>query len=420
MPCAFTGDHAMHHDHVESVTQRITVEEIARRLGVSRELVQRLIDAGVLELGADGRLDPGDVHRVRLLAGFESAGIPLEALIAADRAGRISLRYYDELHPPPAGLSGRTYAEFATSLGAGAGHLAGLFAAFGVAEPAADTLLDVETETLVRDLVEIVEAIGRPELALRAIRMFGDSARRATDGALATYGEAVAQSGLDLVGLPVEEVFRTVLQPWARFAQTSARIASWLASRHLTRAIDAYSVAQTEEILEADGFVAPRPARPPAIAFVDVTGFTELTEERGDEAAAAVALRLGELATDAVRAHGGRLVKVLGDGVLLRFDELAGAVVATLELMDAMPAAGLPTGHAGIASGYVIDRDNDVYGRTVNLAARIGDAAADGELLLTRTDAAALPTDLPYRIEALRSVGLQGVGIVEVAAVRRR
>jgi adenylate cyclase len=404
---------------VDPVTDRISGEEIARRLGVSADLIHRLIEAGVLEPDAEGKLDPGDVHRVRLLAGFDQAGIPLDALIAADRAGRISLRYYDELHPAPTPLSGRTYAEFATSAGAAAAHLPGLFAAFGLAEPPADTMLDVDTEALVRELLEIIEAVGRPDLGLRAVRVFGEGARRATDGALAVYGEAVRRSELDVAGLPVDEVYRSVLWPWARFSQQSARLASWLASRHLTRAIDAYSVTQTEEILEANGFVPPRPVHPPAIAFVDLTGFTRLTEERGDEAAAAIALRLGELASDAVRRHDGRLVKVLGDGVLLRFDNLAGAVDGVLDLLEAMPAAGLPTGHAGIAAGYVIDRDNDVFGRTVNLAARIGDAAADGMLLLPSSDADALPEESGYLQDHVDAAALQGIGVVELVAVRR-
>jgi adenylate cyclase len=404
---------------VDAVTDRITVEEIARRLGVPLDLVQRLIEAGVLGLDSQGRLDPGDVHRVRLLSGFDQAGIPLEALLAADRAGRISLRYYDELHPAPAPLSGRTYAEFAAGVGDAAANLPGLFAAFGIAEPAADTALDVQTESLVRELLDVIEAVGQPDLGLRAVRMFGEAARRATDGALAAYGEAVQRSEVDIAGLPVDEVYRSVLWPWARFSQQSARLAAWLASRHLTRAIDAYSVTQTEEILEADGFVPPRPVHPPAIAFVDLTGFTRLTEERGDETAAGIALRLGEVATDAVGGRGGRLVKLLGDGVLIRFNDLAGAVEGVLDLLEALPRAGLPTGHAGIAAGYVIDRDNDVFGRTVNLAARIGDAAADGVLLLPRADADALPEGSSYRRDPMDAAVLQGIGIVELVAVRR-
>ena len=157
---------------------------------------------------------------------------------------------------------------------------------------------------------------------------------------------------------------------------------------------------------------------PPAVAFVDLTGFTRLTEERGDEAAAALALRLGDLTMDTARIHGGRVVKLLGDGVLIRFDDATTAVDATLELLAAMPGAGLPTGHAGVASGPLIVRDGDVFGRTVNLAARISDAAPDGRLWVTADVAAALPDG---RFVAGEATGrrLQGIGAVSLVDVVR-
>lgn len=398
---------------------RVDVDEISRRLGVPVEEIDRLVSAGVLDTDADGLLDPGDIHRVRLLSGFEDAGIPLDALIAADRAGRISLRYYDQLHALPAPLTGRTYAEFAAGSGGRAKHLPGLFAAFGLAEPAASTALDFETETLLEAMLEIIEATQTTDLALRAVRLWGEGARRSADGALATYGDAVQRYGGDTAALPADEVFQDLLEPWARLARTVAPLASWLASHHLTRAIDEYSVTQTEQILAADGFVAPRPARPPAIAFVDLTGFTQLTQERGDETAAAIALRLGEVAADAVRGHGGRLVKLLGDGVLLRFDDLALAVDGVLDLLDALPASALPTGHAGIAAGYVIERDNDVFGRTVNLASRIADTAPDGRLYLTRAEAGALGEMGRYETLPVEPASLHGIGTVDLVEVRR-
>jgi adenylate cyclase len=401
------------------VPDRVTADELARRLGLPVERIDRLAELGVLERDGDGRFDPGDAHRVRLLAGFEEAGVPLEALIAADAAGRISLRYYDQLHPPPAPLSGRSYAAFAASLGDRAALLPRLFAAIGLAEPGAEAELDVEDESLIGALLEIVDAIGQPDLALRALRLYGEGARRAADGALGVYGEAVERSTEAVRGLPIDAVFESVLWPWARFARRSADLASWLSRHHLTRAIDEYSVDQTEAILEEDGFVAPRPARPPAIAFVDLTGFTRLTEERGDDAAAAVALRLDEIAAATVRPHGGRVVKLLGDGVLLRFDDLEAAVEATLDLLGGLPAAGLPGGHAGIAAGSLIVRDNDVFGRTVNLAARIGDAATDGQLLLTRADADTLTPEPGRAVTAVAPVTLQGIGVVEVVSVVR-
>src|SRR6185503_18546534 len=97
---------------------RLSTGDLALRLGVGRERVAELADAGAIEADEDGRFDTGDVHRVRLLLAFETAGVPIEALLQASRAGRISLRYYDKLHPPPGPLSGRSYAEFGASLGA--------------------------------------------------------------------------------------------------------------------------------------------------------------------------------------------------------------------------------------------------------------------------------------------------------------
>ena len=110
----------------------------------------------------------------------------------------------------------------------------------------------------------------------------------------------------------------------------------WLSARHLTRAIDEYSVSETERILEEAGYVAARLEAPPAVAFIDLTGFTRLTEERGDEVAAAIAMRLGELTMDTVPEHAVGSIKLLGDGVLVRFDEASAAADASLDLLAAL------------------------------------------------------------------------------------
>ena len=397
---------------------RLSAADLAVRLGVDTAWVERLAEAGALDAAADGSFDPGDVHRVRLLKAFEDAGVPLEALVAASDAGQISLRYYDELHPPPSPTSGRSYAEFAASLGDGRRLLGQLFAAFGIAEPDGAVVLTIEDESVIGDVLDMVVATGQPDLALRAVRMFGEGARRAADASLGVYGEAVGRLGDDLAGLPVDEQFDKQLRPWARFARQSVPLAGWLSGRHLSRAIDEYSIVESERILQESGFVAERVDAPPAVAFVDLTGFTRLTEERGDDVAAAIAMRLGDVATDIAERRGGRVVKLLGDGVLLRFDDRWAAVMATHDLLEALPANGLPTGHAGIASGPLINRDGDVFGRTVNLAARIADAAPDGRLWVTPEVVLAVPGEAVElnRVEAT----LQGIGPVELYDVVRR
>jgi adenylate cyclase len=397
---------------------RLTADDLSVRLGVGRDRVEQLADFGAIERDADGRFDSGDVHRIRLLSAFEEAGVPLGALLKASRAGTISLRYYDQLHPPPGPLSGRSYADFRSTVGAGRAHVPQLFAAFGLAEPDADSQLTIDDEQLVAETLTAVVETQQPDLALRAIRLFGDGARRAADGALVAYGEAVERAGDDVRGLPVDEVFERLLRPWARFARQSASLAEWLARRHLSRAIDEYSVSATEEVLETGGFVAARLEVPPAVAFIDLTGFTRLTEERGDKVAAAMAMRLGEVTTDTVRPHSGRVVKLLGDGVLVRFDDASAAADATLDLLAALPLAGLPSGHAGLASGPLIVRDGDVFGRTVNMAARIADVTPDGHLYVPEAVASTLRRDrLDLRIADVTL--LQGIGRVALVDVVR-
>jgi class 3 adenylate cyclase len=86
--------------------------------------------------------------------------------------------------------------------------------------------------------------------------------------------------------------------------------------------------------MEERGIGAAPPKRPPAIAFLDLAGYTALAEERGDEAAAEVASDLAGVVQDTSRAHGGRPVKWLGDGVMFHFDDPAGAIRGGLELLE--------------------------------------------------------------------------------------
>ena len=77
------------------------------------------------------------------------------------------------------------------------------------------------------------------------------------------------------------------------------------------------------------------------------------------------------------RERGGVPAKWLGDGVMSYFREPAGAVLAALEMVEELPAAGLPPAHVGVAAGPVVVQGGDYFGRTVNLAARIAGHARE-------------------------------------------
>ena len=158
-------------------------------------------------------------------------------------------------------------------------------------------------------------------------------------------------------------------RPSMRFSPVIVQLLAWLQKRHMESEVFGRIVAYVEGVLVEDGRVERR--EPPAIAFVDLTGYTALTVEAGDERAARFATTLQTLAESAAREYRGRVVKLLGDGVMLRYPSAPDAVRSVQGLMAAIVEAGLPAAHAGIAAGPLVLRDGDVYGHTVNLAARI-------------------------------------------------
>src|SRR6185312_17454659 len=99
-------------------------------------------------------------------------------------------------------------------------------------------------------------------------------------------------------------------------------------------------------LIDAGLYAAP--AVPPAICFLDVTGYTRLTEVRGDAAAAGLAERLGRIVQRTSVGHGGKAVKWLGDGVMFFFREPGQGVLAALEMVAAARAAELPPAHVGL------------------------------------------------------------------------
>lgn len=395
----------------------LTAEDLAATAGSSTETIHRLATAGILRPTADGRFVEGDRHRLRLVAAFEASGVPLEALVAGVAAGRIRFAAYDELHAELGPTSERTYATFRAAVDPDGDRLAGLFTALGLAEPSDATHLPVRDEQFLEAYVGLSEETGDPVLATRVIRLYGEASRRTAAGTLQAYGEAVRELAPEFAAVAQEDYFALVAR-WTRFAQGLPALAGWLAARHMSNAIDAFSVELVEQVLALGGHLAPRKTAPPGIAFVDLTGFTRTTQRIGDEAAAGLSMRLGDVAREVAERHGGRLVKLLGDGALLHAPDGPAAAALTLDILDALVPAGLPSGHAGLHVGPIVEGEGDVFGRTVNLAARLSDAAPDGATYVLADLAGAF---LGERLttEIAGTVHLQGIGDVKVARLRR-
>jgi class 3 adenylate cyclase len=185
---------------------------------------------------------------------------------------------------------------------------------------------------------------------------------------------------------------------------------AWLVRRYTQQAVVAGIVENFESILALRGVPRePRRHSQPAVVFADLSGFTELTEQRGDAAAVHSAASLRGEAEAVARAHGGRLVKFLGDGVMLTFPEPDAALDAALDLTGtfAGDGHGQPV-HAGVHTGPVVERDRDVFGRTVNLASRIADQAGPDEVVVSDAVAGAVDAER-FTFEPVAPTELKGV-----------
>jgi adenylate cyclase len=145
-----------------------------------------------------------------------------------------------------------------------------------------------------------------------------------------------------------------------------------------------------------------------AVMFTDLEGFTRYTARQGDEAASALLSAHHRVVGPILRSRGGRLVKRLGDGLLVTFSEPEAAVLAGLELVEEAPEPLRL--RAGVHVGDVLVLPDDVIGHVVNVAARVTELARGGEVMVTADVRDAVGTGLGnVRFSRVRRRSLKGV-----------
>jgi class 3 adenylate cyclase len=239
-------------------------------------------------------------------------------------------------------------------------------------------------------------------------RQLGDSLRRLAESQVRLF-HAHAQERLGAEGHPEHAWSDDLNRVAASLMAGLERTLALLYRRHFEHYVLDVTVLRAEASMERAGLAQRRPVRSPAIAFLDLTGYTKLTEERGDRAAAELAAHLVELVHEFAHRYGGRPVKLLGDGVMFHFPDPAQAVLCGLELVDRLPRVGLPPARVGLHSGPVVFQDGDYYGRTVNVAARITDYARPGEVLVSDAVIDAADGSQAVRYVPVGPVSLKGL-----------
>jgi adenylate cyclase len=281
--------------------------------------------------------------------------------------------------------------------------------------------------------VQVAARAGVPlELAEQLWRMLGFP-RAADDDVAFTEADVVAlRQARELIQLGVigPDSQAALVRTWGR---SFARLAEWqaelladvdadeqLADALLPRVEQLQSYAWRRHLAsaaartldEADGAASPL-----AVAFVDIVGYTSRSKRLDQAELVAWLEGFESAATEIVIEHGGRIIKTIGDEVLLVADQpraAAEAVLLMTELEEPFPQV-----RAGIAYGDVVSRLGDVFGPTVNLAARLTSVARPGTVLVDRGCCEAL-TELPaYRLKPVPRASVKGYARLQPHVLRR-
>jgi adenylate cyclase len=156
-----------------------------------------------------------------------------------------------------------------------------------------------------------------------------------------------------------------------------------------------------------------------AMGFVDLVGFTPLSERLEMAEVGRLLSRFESLTFDAVTEAGGRVVKLIGDEAMFACPDAREAVLAGLEILEATDERGLPAARAGIAMGEVLQKGGDYFGPPVNLANRITAGAEVGTLLVDRVAMEALGSEPQIELAEVPPLELKGIGPTPAWAVRR-
>ena len=236
----------------------------------------------------------------------------------------------------------------------------------GLPDPGDLAVCRVEEVEAFRGLAAGVEAFGA-EPVLHFTRVIGSALATVAEASLSVFGRSLADTKIELCDDEFALVTFDALELFAVVPTVLASVARLQFDLATTRI--SVGMEQTQQ---------------GAIAFVDLSGSTEATVQLGADVVSVALSRFETRAVELAGAHGGRVVKFIGDEAMIHTATLEGAVEVAMGLVRHVhDDLVLRSARAGVASGELIGRDGDWFGTTVNRAARLVERARSGQVLLS-------------------------------------
>ncbi|CAB4912616.1 unannotated protein [freshwater metagenome] len=360
-------------------------------------------DARVADAGAAA--DGSDAARAALVADLRADGASGPEIEAAIGASRLALLPVQRVLRGTPTL--RT-ADLAARTGADPELLERVLQAAGVAIPEHGDPAWEERDLALPRLVHALVAAGVAEHAVVELaRTLGESAARIGSAAIIELG-----SGLTREGDTEHDLARRLADATRPVNDHLAETIGLLVRTH---SLDQLTAVELDDEQIADGRLAG--ATPVSIGFADVVGFTRMGEQLGAQRLRDVAARLGELGAE-VSTGGVRVVKTIGDAVMLAGQKPGPVVASMLALQERVAAEDFPRIRAGVATGDAVPRAADWFGPPVNRAARVC-AAARPESVVVDDATRTLVEDDDLTWSTIGRIHLKGMGRVRLHRVRR-
>lgn len=285
--------------------------------------------------------------------------------------------------------------------------------------PEGEAAFTVSDAAPLRRLADLVSSeLVDEETALQLSRAIGQM----TDRLVVWQMEAMVEFLIEEKGLSDSEARRTALDVFEDLIDPLQDLMVYAWRRNLAGALGRLNV-NVEEGLEIGGASRGQdPTMPLArgIGFIDLVSYTRLSQQLDSRELSRLVKKFQFLAYNIVAAGGGKVIKTVGDEVFFAAETpLAGADIAMTLLEQVTADESLPRCRVGFSWGRVLSRMGDIFGTTVNLAARLT-AVADPNTVVTDADTARIiERDDAFEFTGRRDLTLQGLGEVGVVEMHR-